>query len=98
MGSLKIVVGAGPGPGKVEAGADDEEYLNRWAEVKGFHLGMETHHPAFTSQILWGMFYYPHFMEEAAKRSQEYNGERCGSLPGPGHQRLCDFKLLTLPL
>lgn len=58
-------------PGKIEAGADNEEYLNRWTEVKGFHLGMETYHPAFTSPDLWGMFYYPHFMEEA---SQEESG------------------------
>lgn len=52
MESLKIVVGAGPG--KVEAGVDDIEYLGRWTEVKGgFSLGMEIHHPALTSKYSW---------------------------------------------
>lgn len=54
-----------------------------------------------------------HIMEEAAegKRSQDSgprcfskmpgfgdDGRRCGSLPGPDTQRLCDVRLLTPPL
>lgn len=48
-----------PMNGSIEdcAGADNKEYLGRWAKVKGeFHLGIETHLPAFTSKAFWECF------------------------------------------
>lgn len=84
------------------AGAENKEYLGRWAKGKGgFHLGMETHLPAFASKLhgLLGMFQRSrdsgarHFPTMPGR-----DGDGCSSLPGPEAQRLCGFRLLIPPL